>query len=69
MECLLKSSLKNVIGSALIKKFLKFLILTKLLDALIEDGKVTSKAFARISRDEKQIAEVQIQSLRREKIK
>ena len=35
--------------------------------SLIEDGKVISKAFARIIRDEKQIAEVQIQSLRREK--
>ena len=34
---------------------------------MIEDGKVISKAFARIIRDEKQIAEVQIQSLRREK--
>ena len=59
--------LENQIGEALIKKVFEISDSNKVAGCLIEDGKVTSKAFARILRNEKQIAEVQIQSLRREK--
>ena len=59
--------LENQIGVALIKKVFEISDSNKVAGCLIEDGKVTSKAFARILRNEKQIAEVQIQSLRREK--
>ena len=64
-----KDSEELVIGNAVIKKVFEISDSSKVAGSLIEDGKVTSKAFARIIRDEKQIAEVQIQSLRREKIK
>ncbi len=60
-------SIESVIGKAVIKKVFEISDSSKVAGSLIEDGKVTSKAFARIIRDEKQIAEVQIQSLRREK--
>ena len=59
--------LENQIGSALIKKVFEISDSNKVAGCSIQDGKVTSKAFARIFRNEKQIAEVQIQSLRREK--
>ena len=59
--------LENQIGSALIKKVFEISDSNKVAGCSIEDGKVTSKAFARIFRNEKQIGEVQIQSLRREK--
>ena len=62
-----KDSEELVIGNAVIKKVFEISDSSKVAGSLIEDGKVTSKAFARIIRDEKQIAEVQIQSLRREK--
>ena len=61
------SLIESVIGKGVIKKVFEISDSSKVAGSLIEDGKVTSKAFARISRDEKQIAEVQIQSLRREK--
>ncbi len=61
------SLVESVIGKGVIKKVFEISDSSKVAGSLIEDGKVTSKAFARISRDEKQIAEVQIQSLRREK--
>ena len=56
-----------MIGQGVIKKIFEISDSSKVAGSIIEDGKVTSKAFARISRDGKQIAEVQIQSLRREK--
>ena len=61
------SSIESVIGQGVIKKIFEISDSSKVAGSIIEDGKVTSKAFARISRDGKQIAEVQIQSLRREK--
>ncbi len=61
------SSVESVIGQGVIKKIFEISDSSKVAGSIIEDGKVTSKAFARISRDGKQIAEVQIQSLRREK--
>ena len=61
------SSIESVIGQGVIKKIFEISDSNKVAGSIIEDGKVTSKAFARISRDGKQIAEVQIQSLRREK--
>ena len=61
------SSIESVIGKGVIKKIFEISDSSKVAGSIIEDGKVTSKAFARISRDGKQIAEVQIQSLRREK--
>ena len=61
------SSSESVIGQGVIKKIFEISDSSKVAGSIIEDGKVTSKAFARISRDGKQIAEVQIQSLRREK--
>ena len=61
------SSIESVIGQGVIKKVFEISDSSKVAGSMIEDGKVTSKAFARISRDGKQIAEVQIQSLRREK--
>ena len=61
------SSIESVIGRGVIKKIFEISDSSKVAGSIIEDGKVTSKAFARISRDGKQIAEVQIQSLRREK--
>ena len=59
--------LENQIGTALIIKVFEISDSNKVAGCLIEDGKVSSKAFARIFRNEKQIAEVQVQSLRREK--
>ena len=61
------SSIESVIGQGVIKKIFEISDSSKVAGSIIEDGKVTSKAFARILRDGKQIAEVQIQSLRREK--
>ena len=61
------SSIESVIGQGVVKKIFEISDSSKVAGSIIEDGKVTSKAFARISRDGKQIAEVQIQSLRREK--
>ncbi len=60
-------SVESVIGTGVVKKVFEISNSSKVAGSLIEDGKVISKAFARIIRDEKQIAEVQIQSLRREK--
>ena len=60
-------SVESLIGKGLIKKVFNMSDSSKVAGSSIEDGKVTSKAFARIIRDQKQIAEVQIQSLRREK--
>ena len=62
-----KDSEELVIGNAVIKKVFEISDSSKVAGSLIEDGKVTSKAFARIIRDEKQIAEVQIQSLKKRK--
>ena len=62
-------SLESVIGKAVIKKVFEISDSSKVAGSLIEEGKVTSRAHARIFRDEKQIAEVQVQSLRRKKIK
>ena len=60
-------SVESVIGTGVVKKVFEISNSSKVAGSLIEDGKVISKAFARIIRDEKQIAEVQIQSLRRKK--
>ena len=60
-------SIESLIGKGIIKKVFNMSDSSKVAGSLIEEGKVTSKAFVRIIRDQKQIAEVQIQSLRREK--
>ena len=60
-------SVESLIGKGIIKKVFNMSDSSKVAGSSIEDGKVTSKAFVRIIRDQKQIAEVQIQSLRREK--
>ena len=60
-------SVESLIGKGTIKKVFNMSDSSKVAGSLIEDGKVTSKAFVRIIRDQKQIAEVQVQSLRREK--
>ena len=55
------------IGKAIVKQVFELSDSSKVAGCVIEDGKVTSKAFARIIRNEKIFHECEIQSLRREK--
>ncbi|MBS91658.1 MAG: translation initiation factor IF-2 [Rickettsiales bacterium] len=58
---------ETLIGNAEIKKVFEISDSNKVAGCMVEEGKVTSNAFAKIIRDEKLIAEVEIQSLKREK--
>ena len=55
------------IGKAIVKQVFELSDSSKVAGCVIEDGKVTSKAFVRILRNEKIFHECEIQSLRREK--
>jgi len=55
------------IGKAIVKQVFELSDSSKVAGCVIEEGKVTSKAFARIIRNEKIFHECEIQSLRREK--
>ena len=55
------------IGKAIVKQVFELSDSNKVAGCVIEDGKVTSKAFVRIFRNEKIFHECEIQSLRREK--
>ncbi len=58
---------ETLIGNALIKKVFEISDSNKVAGCLVEKGKVTSNAFAKIIREEKVVAEAEIQSLKREK--
>ena len=55
------------IGKAIVKQVFELSDSSKVAGCVIEDGKVTSKAFVKIFRNEKIFHECEIQSLRREK--
>ncbi len=58
---------ETLIGNALIKKVFEISDSNKVAGCLVEKGEVTSNAFAKIIREEKVVAEAEIQSLKREK--
>ena len=58
---------EELIGKAVIKKVFEMSDSSKVAGCLIEEGKVNTKAIAKIFREEKLISEVDIESLRREK--
>ena len=55
------------IGKAIVKQVFELSDSSKVAGCVIEEGKVTSKAFVKIFRDEKIFHECEIQRLRREK--
>ncbi len=55
------------IGKAIVKQVFELSDSNKVAGCVVEDGKVTSKAFVRVVRNEKIFHECEIQSLRREK--
>ena len=59
--------IETQIGKAIVKQVFELSDSSKVAGCVIEDGKVTSKAFARIIRNEKIFHECEIKSLRREK--
>ena len=59
--------IETLIGKALVKQVFQLSDSSKVAGCSIQEGKVTSKAFVKIFRDEELIQECEIESLRREK--
>ena len=58
---------ETLIGKAMIKQIFELSDSSKVAGCIIEDGKVTSKSFVKVIRNENILHECEIQSLRREK--
>ncbi len=59
--------IETLIGKAMIKQVFQLSDASKVAGCVVQEGKVTSKAFVKILRDENILHECEIQSLRREK--
>ena len=59
--------IETLLGKATVKQVFELSDSNKVAGCIIEEGKVTSKSIAKIIRNEKQVHECEIQSLRREK--
>ena len=69
MALITHEEIETQIGKAIVKQVFELSDSSKVAGCVIEDGKVTSKAFVKIFRNEKLFHECEIQSLRREKTK